>query len=142
MTEMMEIIAGGGVIFTEWNHVTEVLMIHRRGVWDLPKGKIEPNETIEDGAMRETNEETGCSDLIIRFPLGKTEHNYYENGKYVIKKTYWFAMESGRPELKPQQSEQIDSLEWVKIGDAINKAHFDNLKMVLSRFEDELSRQF
>lgn len=116
-------------------------MIHRHGVWDLPKGKIEPDETVEEGALREVCEETGCSDLRVRFPLGVTQHGYKENGMTVLKKTWWYAMESGRPELKPQQSEQIDALEWVEIGEAIDKVHFDNLKKVLKRFSEELLRR-
>jgi 8-oxo-dGTP pyrophosphatase MutT (NUDIX family) len=137
--EPESIVAGGGVVFRKSKDLTEVLMIHRRGVWDLPKGKLDPGETAEQGALREVCEETGCGDLSIRFPLGVTEHIYVENGTKIRKKTWWFAMESGRPELKPQKSEQIDELEWVDISKARDKAHFENLRNVLSRFADEVS---
>lgn len=134
MAESKEIVAGGGVVYRQRNQLTEVLLIHRRSVWDLPKGKIEPDESIEQGALREVNEETGCGDLRIKFPLGFTEHKYLENGNYLRKKTWWFAIESRKQELIPQQSEQIDALQWTEIEKAVRQVYYKNLKTVLTRF--------
>ena len=39
------IIAGGGIVT---NELGELLMIFRRGKWDLPKGKLDKGESIED----------------------------------------------------------------------------------------------
>lgn len=136
MTESMEIVAGGGVIYRQRNQLTEVLLIRRRGVWDLPKGKIEPEESIVQGALREVSEETGCRDLRIIFPLGITEHIYLENGLNVRKKTWWYAIESRIQQLKPQQSEQIDALQWTEIEKAVQKVYYENLKTVLTRFKE------
>src|SRR3954469_24811116 len=47
--------AAGG--FIEKND--EFLAIHRHGRWDLPKGKLEKNESYEEGAIRECEEECG-----------------------------------------------------------------------------------
>jgi 8-oxo-dGTP pyrophosphatase MutT (NUDIX family) len=52
----MIIKAGGGIVVNEQN---EVLLIYRRGKWDLPKGKLDDGETIEECALREVKEETG-----------------------------------------------------------------------------------
>ena len=32
-----------------------------RGMWNIPAGHLDPNETIFDGAKREIKEETGCN---------------------------------------------------------------------------------
>ena len=40
--------AAGGVVF---NPANEILLIHRRGSWDLPKGKIDDGETISQAAL-------------------------------------------------------------------------------------------
>jgi 8-oxo-dGTP pyrophosphatase MutT (NUDIX family) len=47
------IIAAGGLVFNDRN---ELLMIYRRGFWDLPKGKLDPGERIEACAIREVQE--------------------------------------------------------------------------------------
>ncbi len=55
--------AGGGLVLNEKN---ELLMIFRRGKWDLPKGKIDAGETIDMTALREVSEETGLTKLQLQ----------------------------------------------------------------------------
>ena len=83
--------AGGGLVF---NANGEVLFIFRNGKWDLPKGGIEKDETIENAAMREVEEETGVSGLKITEKLQKTYHVFKRNGIFKSKITYWFKMET------------------------------------------------
>ena len=54
--------AAGGVVT---NDREELLLIFRRGKWDLPKGKLDPGETLEACALRETSEETGLQHLQL-----------------------------------------------------------------------------
>jgi 8-oxo-dGTP diphosphatase len=53
--------AAGTVVWREANDGIEVLVVHRPKYddWSLPKGKLEPGETEEQCAVRETEEETG-----------------------------------------------------------------------------------
>ncbi|MGF1670207.1 MAG: NUDIX domain-containing protein, partial [Balneolaceae bacterium] len=69
--------AGGGVVyrFTE-NDNKEVVLIKRRGVWDLPKGKRELKETPEMCAVREVAEEIGISKPGLEKFIIKTYHEY------------------------------------------------------------------
>ena len=57
------VFAGGGLVF---NSKKEILFIRRNGKWDLPKGKVEKDETYQAAALRETKEETGVQDLELR----------------------------------------------------------------------------
>lgn len=104
--------AGGGLVK---NSEGDYLMIFRRGVWDLPKGKLEPNETIEDCALREVREETGLKDLVLGQPICETHHTYTLNDSHILKHTHWFHMEyGGNGGLTPQTEEQIEEAVWVK----------------------------
>ena len=103
--------AGGGLIR---NGEGKVLFMLRRGFWDLPKGKLDPGETIEQCALREVMEETGVEGVILEAPLLVTYHTYDENGKHILKETHWFKMLAPAPgELVPQLEEQITELRWV-----------------------------
>ena len=44
-----KIIAGGGIVE---NEERKILFQFRRGKWDLPKGKLEEGETIENCASK------------------------------------------------------------------------------------------
>ncbi len=103
--------AGGGLVK---NIYDEVLLIFRRGVWDLPKGKLDKHETIEQCAVREVQEETGLSSLKIIKKLNITYHTYVENGKHYLKESHWFMMRAKKKEnLVPQAEEGITDIRWV-----------------------------
>ena len=107
--------AAGGFVLNENN---EVLLMFRRGKWDLPKGKMDKKETFEECAIRETEEETGLKDIKLISPLITSYHTYHEGSRYVLKETKWFTMNiSGEQKLIPQATEQITKLEWVKRND-------------------------
>ncbi|MBL0308714.1 MAG: NUDIX domain-containing protein [Bacteroidetes bacterium] len=113
------IIAGGGIV---WNEHGELLMIYRKGMWDLPKGKIEPDENIQAGAQREVEEETGVIIQSATDKFVKTYHTYQMNGKNCLKETSWFEMSSypNQNNLKPQTQEGITEARWVKKVDLEN----------------------
>ncbi|MBN9383965.1 MAG: NUDIX hydrolase [Chitinophagaceae bacterium] len=104
--------AGGGLV---QNEKGEVLFIFRRGKWDLPKGKLDEGETLEECAVREVREETGLKDVRLDGPLLVTWHTYDDSGKHILKETHWFRMKTKSDEsLLPQQEEQITELRWVE----------------------------
>lgn len=103
--------AAGGLVFNENN---EVLWIKRLGKWDLPKGKIEKGETIEDAAIREVEEECGIQDLTITQALPSTFHMYVLKEKVVFKETHWFEMKTAYSgNLTPQTEEDIEEVAWI-----------------------------
>lgn len=104
--------AAGGVVY---NHRKDLLMIFRNGKWDLPKGKLEIGENIEDCAIREVQEECGIINLHVISKLKDTYHTYELNGKKVMKQTCWYKMYSiAEEELTPQTEEGIIKVEWVR----------------------------
>ncbi len=103
--------ASGGIVMNEEN---KALFIHRRGFWDLPKGKLEIGEGKKEAAIREVEEETGIKCVSIVRKLGKTDH-FFRNrsNKRCIKRSYWYEMKSKKQLLVPQIEEDIDQAIWI-----------------------------
>lgn len=114
-SQFVEIPAAGGLVK---NASGSLLFIKRLGVWDLPKGKIEKNETPEMAAIREVEEECGLSGLKIIRQLDSTFHIYRSSylpfpNNLVLKETKWYFMSyfgTGAP--IPQVEEDIEEVAW------------------------------
>ena len=111
-SHFQEIPAGGGLVR---NQQGQYLLIRRHNLWDLPKGKQEPGESIETCARREVEEETGLHNLVLGERICVTHHTYKLSGVSILKHTYWYRMTDERPEpLLPQQEEDITEARWVE----------------------------
>ena len=129
--------ASGGIVK---NSKGELLFIFRNGVWDLPKGKIEKNEKIEEAAIREVEEECGIKNLQLERLLDKTYHIYKMNHEYIFKITYWFLMRSDFiGDFKPQIEEGITKVEWVSQQNLTNVLanSFANIKLLCLNLQKE-----
>jgi len=103
--------AAGGLVKNSQN---EILMIFRRGKWDLPKGKLDEGEKLKDCAIREVREETGLKKVKLDSPLTVTYHTYHEGTKFILKESHWFSMTvTGEQELTPQTEEDIFDIKWI-----------------------------
>lgn len=127
------ILAAGGLVK---NKHEEILMIFRRGKWDLPKGKLDEGETLEHCAKREVEEETGLRHPKVICPLKITYHTYVQFGKPILKETHWYLMKtSGDENLIPQTEEEISEITWVKKEDLkkYSENTFRTIEMVLKQ---------
>jgi 8-oxo-dGTP pyrophosphatase MutT (NUDIX family) len=103
--------AGGGLVYNE-DHA--LLMIFRRGKWDLPKGKLDEGEEIEACALREVIEETGLANLLMDRHLCDSFHIYSQDGHQYLKQTTWYKMRGTvEDKLTPQKEEHIMEAKWV-----------------------------
>lgn len=109
---LKEIVAAGGLVF---NQDEKLLLIFRRGFWDLPKGKLDDGETIEQCAVREVEEEVGLSNIILQEFVDITTHEYFDKwvGTDVIKKTYWYKMSVPNQHFVLQTEEDIEKAVWI-----------------------------
>lgn len=116
--------AAGGVVKNSEN---KLLFIFRLGKWDLPKGKVDPGETLEQAAIREVEEECGISQLNITGKLSATYHTYQMKGKNIVKASHWFSMTtSDNNPLKIQTEENITDACWAsqnKIPELLTNAY-------------------
>lgn len=114
--QFIQIEAAGGIVTNKEGHI---LVIKRFGFWDLPKGKLEKKETIEEAAVREVEEECGISGLKIQKKIASMYHIYRspyhpEPNNLVLKETVWFEMLYSANEIpRPQTSENIEEVRWM-----------------------------
>jgi ADP-ribose pyrophosphatase YjhB (NUDIX family) len=112
--------AGGGWVK---NPAGESLFIFRLGKWDLPKGKMEKNESPAECAVREVKEECGVKKLMVTSSLPPTFHTYRHKGKRLLKKTHWFEMLCHDwKSMKPQEEENISEVRWMTTKEINNTA--------------------
>jgi 8-oxo-dGTP pyrophosphatase MutT (NUDIX family) len=122
--------AAGGLVY---NPKGEILFIYRNGKWDLPKGGIEKNEGKKEAAIREVEEETGVKNLKIIDRIDKTYHIFKRNGKFRLKITYWYKMETSFTEnLIPQEEEGIEKAVWVQPNQVVEllENSYENIKLL------------
>ncbi len=101
--------AAGGLVIKDG----KMLMIYRLGKWDLPKGKMNKNEDVKEGAIREVEEECGIKVQVIE-ELPKTWHSYAYKGNKILKKSSWFLMAcTDDTFMKPQAEEFIEEVRWM-----------------------------
>lgn len=106
-----EVVAAGGLVR---NSKGQVLFIYRNDKWDLPKGKRESSESLEEAALREVMEETGIGSLDIQYKLGKTYHIFKRKGEMRLKTTHWYEMTSDDlGPFSPQLEEGITDVVWL-----------------------------
>lgn len=136
-THMFKVIeAAGGIVK---NQNGDLLFIRRLGKWDLPKGKVEEGESLEQAALREIEEETGLKELILEEFINNTFHIYTErSGEKILKTTYWFRINYLGDETPiPQIEEGISEVSW-KNADAISTdvlpMTFNNIKLILDDY--------
>lgn len=91
-----------------------LLMIFRRGKWDLPKGHVDPGETPLQAAVREVCEETGVRVDDAPELVTSTYHFYNMHGRWEMKRTWWYAMKAATQAVVPQTEEDITRAEWVE----------------------------
>ena len=107
--------AAGGVAYNEEG---AILMIFRRGKWDLPKGKLDKGESIEECALREVSEETGLKHLTLAGKICDTYHIYHMGNEDILKRTAWYKMKgTSKDKLDPQKEEGILEARWVREAD-------------------------
>lgn len=124
------ITAAGGLVFNSEN---KILFIYRKGYWDLPKGKVEKGEALEETALREVEEETGVKNLRIVSELPVTYHIMKRKDKYRLKITHWFEMKTDyQRELFPQTEEDITRVEWKNFEESKTALQnsYENIKLL------------
>lgn len=125
--------AAGGIV----RRKQRFLFIKRNGIWDIPKGKLVINESIEACAIREIEEECGLKNPQIVDFICLTYHTYEYKGRPTLKKTYWYSLKyEGDKLLNPQIEEGITEVKWMKFTaiEKVRKNTFSSIIEVLDTY--------
>lgn len=121
--------SGKGIVFLLLNYPT--------GHWDFVKGKIETAESTKKTAVRETEEETGITDLEFKDGFEeKIEYNFQYDGNLIHKQVLFFLAETKTSEVNVS-FEHTDYI-WLDYEKALKKITYQNAKNVLSKAQNLL----
>lgn len=127
--------AAGAVLWRTIGSDIHVLVIHRTGHKDvsLPKGKVDPGETLPQTAVREIREETGIK-VSLGVPVGATEY-VMPNGKNKFVQ-YWAAEVTTKAIQKSKfvPNDEVAALEWLPLASARGELSYEPDKEILDNF--------
>ena len=133
-----EMTAGGGVVTRAGKRKLKVLLIYRKKLWDIPKGRQDKGESIKECAEREVMEELGIDRVDVHSFLDTTVHGYPEKGRFIVKTTHWYHMTTPATEFVPQKAERITRVKWFGLQKAKEVLGHENLIRLLNRVEHKL----
>jgi 8-oxo-dGTP pyrophosphatase MutT (NUDIX family) len=137
---MIEETSAGIVLFRKENEKNMFLLLHYpSGHWDFVKGKMERGESTHETATRETQEETGITDIKYLENFEEwIEYNFQYQGELVQKKVVFFLAETKTEEIII--SHEHSGFIWTDYNSAMEKTTFDNAKTVLTKAQALLSK--
>ncbi len=121
----IEVHAAGGVVVDRHGRL---LVVHRPRYddWSFPKGKLDPGETLEDCALREVLEETGC-ECRLGDPLTAIR---YVDHKGRAKEVHYWLMAPDSTDFVP--NDEVDEVRWLLPADVIPLLSYDRDREVLA----------
>ncbi len=127
--------AAGAVVWKLVDGKVRILLVHRTQHKDvsLPKGKVDPGETLPHTAVREIAEETGF-DVVLGAPLGTVDYTLPNGREKVVH--YWSAeVDPGAAERHSYEANgEILALEWVPLGKAAKRLTYEHDADIVERF--------
>jgi 8-oxo-dGTP diphosphatase len=125
------ILAAGGLVWRDSRDGRQIAVVHRPSYddWTLPKGKLDPGESWQDGAVREVEEETGFAVKIGDF-AGGTTYLTRRAPKVVL---YWHMEIDGEPVFTPEDPTEVDALEWLSVDEARERLSYTRERLVLAK---------
>jgi 8-oxo-dGTP diphosphatase len=121
--------AAGGILLRSTPRGDEVMVVYRKRHqdWTLPRGKVKDGESFQEAAMREVQDETGCSCRIGNY-LGTI--SYSDNG---VPKVVLFWKMTLVEDRGARNTDEIGEAVWLQVPAAIERLSHAQEKALLSR---------
>lgn len=138
---MKDVYSAGIITYTIIDDIIYYLLLkYRTGHWDFPKGKLEPEESLQEAAHRELMEETGLSAILL--PGFQESLSYYFTDFDGIKayKTVTYFIGQTTEQSTILSEEHTDAL-WAPFDQAMRKLTFENAKAILTQAQTFLKNK-
>lgn len=110
----------------------------KRRIWALPKGWVEPGETVPDAALREIREETGLTGRLVE-PLGQIEYSFYSPRDHArIHKTVHFFLVEYVSGDTADHDREVEEARWWPLDAALEQMTYDSEREMMSKARDRL----
>lgn len=134
-----ELSAGGLVWRRGAGGAVQVVLVRPAGrdAWVLPKGHVEPDETLAQAALREVREETGARATVSE-PLGEVSYVFSQRAREgrkpttIFKRVHFYLMEYQGGALSDHDDE-IAEARWVDLDEALHLLTHDNERGLAAR---------
>ncbi len=126
---------GGAVVYAREGDEVYLALVHDVfGHWTLSKGKIEEGEKVEEGMLREIQEELGLKDLTIKETLAENEYIAFspETGKKK-KHVHYFLVESKFVDIKLEEKGGLDDAKWFKLKDILELNFYNDILPIVTK---------
>ena len=144
MRKTIQQTSAGGVVFRRTSEGIEVALIGRASsrkpfIWALPKGWVEPGETLPGAALREIREETGLTGKLVE-PLGQIEYTFYspEDRARVHKTVHFFLVEYVSGDTADHDHE-VEEARWWPLDAALQSMTYESERGMLAKAKQRLS---
>ena len=127
----------GAVVYARHKGDVYMALVHDVfGHWTLTKGKLEGQESPEEGILREAQEELGIPIKIIE-KLGENSYSTYhpEKGK-IVKQVEYFLAEAPFQDLTLEKKEEkggLDDVRWFKLADILDLNFYDDILPLVTK---------
>lgn len=133
--------AAGAILWRHDGKKLRVLVIHRNrhGDYSLPKGKVDPGETLAQTAAREIWEETGYR-VSLGAPMGIVDY-ILPSGR--PKEVHYWSCEVSDEQYKSHRftpNDEVDKLEWLSVKKASEKLSYDRDRELLQLLHERYDR--
>jgi 8-oxo-dGTP pyrophosphatase MutT (NUDIX family) len=136
----LPVLAAGALCWRLVDGKAHVLLVHRgdRADVSLPKGKVDPGETLPQTAVREIAEETGLS-IALGAPLGTVEYTLPNGRDKVV--YYWSSEISAEAAENStfRSTSEITRVEWVALDKVRKRLSYAHDIDIVDRFEERLT---
>ncbi|MDD4308051.1 MAG: NUDIX domain-containing protein [Thermoplasmata archaeon] len=129
---VQSVTSSGGVIQDKDGRIL-ILKRKQEGTWVLPKGRVEPGETLRQTALREVEEETGLNDLMIIREIGLVRYIFFwrPNNVNYRKTVHYFLMKLHRGAEAIKIEPDFSEFAWHPVEDAVKHLSFENDRRIV-----------